>query len=361
MYETFQARKHFANLDGLRFICIAMVLWHHARPEGMEHIFFWRGFLGVDFFFVLSGFLITTLLLREAAEYGSFSLRAFYIRRIIRIVPVYFFVVGMVSFQVIMIGGKTEYAPYVPYYFLFLSNYLVGEIPALGITWSLAVEEQFYIVWPLVLLITPWRFLFPVTCALIFINLLSAAEILGGGRRVSVGLMEVPLVPNSFSAILIGSALALLLHRASSFTALAHLLGARISAFAGFTVLIVFLSVAPDRLEVGHDFIIWLIMAGIIGALVIREDNLFLGFLQNSVVARIGIVSYGIYLYHLVALHFVNVFLGAVGFNGPGMVLLTYSLVSYVMAEISFRTLEAYFKRFRPASHRAQEKRSFKE
>ena len=355
-HEAYLARRHFASLDGVRFLCIAMVLWHHAQPEAADGIaLLRRGFLGVDFFFVLSGFLITTLLLREAASTGSFSLRDFYLRRIIRIFPVYFFVVGVVSFQVIVISGQQEYAQYVPYYLLFLSNYLVGDIPTLGITWSLAVEEQFYVVWPLLLLMTPLRYLLPVTLGLIAINVLSAAEILGSGRHASVGLLEIPLVPSVFSAILIGCLLALLLHRAASFAVLARLLGGRSAAVAGIAALVVFLSIAPGRLEVWHDFVIWLLMAAILGALVIREDNALLGFLQNRFVARIGVVSYGIYLYHLVVLHFVNIGLEAAGLHGPWTVLLVYSLASYVVAEISFRTLEAYFRRFRPATRRAPE------
>lgn len=82
-----------------------------------------RGFLGVDFFFVLSGFLITTLLLRETAQRGRFSLRDFYRRRIVRIVPVYFFVVTIASVYSVLIKGETQYAGLVPYYYLFLSNF----------------------------------------------------------------------------------------------------------------------------------------------------------------------------------------------------------------------------------------------
>ncbi len=90
-FDDYRAARRFSNLDGLRFICIALVLWHHANPFPDSPLnLFGRGFLGVDFFFVLSGFLITTLLLREADAHGRFSLRDFYLRRIIRIIPVYF-------------------------------------------------------------------------------------------------------------------------------------------------------------------------------------------------------------------------------------------------------------------------------
>lgn len=93
-----------------------MVLWHHAQPIKVQGLpILDRGFLGVDFFFVLSGFLITTLLLREADRYGSFSLKNFYLRRIIRIIPVYFFVVTGVSVYYILIEGQTEYLELLPW------------------------------------------------------------------------------------------------------------------------------------------------------------------------------------------------------------------------------------------------------
>jgi peptidoglycan/LPS O-acetylase OafA/YrhL len=139
-FREYLGRRHFANLDGLRFVCISMVLWHHATPGDLQAIqILSRGFLGVDFFFVLSGFLITTLLLREARDYGQFSLRDFYIRRALRILPVYVFVVSAVSFYYVGLKGRSDLADLVPFYYLFLSNFLTDHIPTLSITWSLSV------------------------------------------------------------------------------------------------------------------------------------------------------------------------------------------------------------------------------
>lgn len=140
-YERYQAVRFFSSLDGLRFICIGMVLWHHspARVALEDAGRFWgRGFTGVDFFFVLSGFLITTLLLREEEATGRISLSDFYRRRILRIVPVYFFVVTAICLYYIGWKGMDELRPLVPYYYLFLSNFLIDDIPLLSITWSLA-------------------------------------------------------------------------------------------------------------------------------------------------------------------------------------------------------------------------------
>ena len=92
-YETYRATGFFSSLDGLRCLSILAVIWVHTgiRLEGLRLTY--QGHLGVDLFFAISGFLITTLLLREREERGRISLRAFYIRRSLRIFPLYYTVV----------------------------------------------------------------------------------------------------------------------------------------------------------------------------------------------------------------------------------------------------------------------------
>src|ERR1700726_2966401 len=91
-YQSFRATKYFPSLDRLRAISILAVIWYHV-PE-LRPI--WStGFLGVHLFFVISGFLITTLLLREKEENGTISLRNFYVRRTLRIFPAYYLTLGL--------------------------------------------------------------------------------------------------------------------------------------------------------------------------------------------------------------------------------------------------------------------------
>src|SRR2546421_12834986 len=91
-HKNYLAAKYFPSLDGLRAISILAVIWYHV-PE-LRPI--WAtGFLGVHLFFVISGFLITTLLLREKAATGSISLKKFYIRRTLRIFPAYYLTLGL--------------------------------------------------------------------------------------------------------------------------------------------------------------------------------------------------------------------------------------------------------------------------
>src|ERR1700724_4707970 len=92
-YREFRKTTGFGSLDGLRAFSILAVIWHHAGTANNSWRLLDRGFLGVDLFFVISGFLIVTLLLREQSSIGEISLKKFYIRRTLRIFPLYYGVI----------------------------------------------------------------------------------------------------------------------------------------------------------------------------------------------------------------------------------------------------------------------------
>lgn len=351
-YTAYMNQKHFMHLDGLRFICIAMVLWHHYSPiEKSTAQLFGRGFFGVDFFFVLSGFLITTLLLREAKTYGHFSMKNFYIRRAVRIIPVYYFVVTIISLYFIVVQGRTEFLELVPYYYLFLSNFLIEDIPLLSITWSLSVEEQYYLLWPLLLMLLPARALVPVSIFLIALNVVIALDLFGIDP-VTTGVLIFKLPNATYSPIIMGSLAAILLNRPHSFDWLYRWTHYRWFAPAGFVFLIIVFQFGPDRVIGIQNLIIHVAMTLILIALVVSESNPLSPFLKNGIIRRVGAVSYGIYLYHLIALDITNRSTGAIGVDNAWLIFVSYCLLSYILAEISFRTLEAYFQRFRPREHR---------
>lgn len=170
-------KVYFENLDGLRFICFLLVFLHHSfHTEILTilhseiHIFlkrvvFTNGNLGVNFFFVLSGFLITHLLIQEKTS-STIHIQNFWIRRILRIWPLYFFCVifGFFispSIKLLMGIPSTESATFIRY-LTFTNNFELIEkgLPdasVLGVLWSIAIEEQFYFVWPIILSIIPIR------------------------------------------------------------------------------------------------------------------------------------------------------------------------------------------------------------
>lgn len=169
--QTPHQQVYFPNLNGVRFIAAFSVLIHHTEQikylMGLENIYgnyFIKnlGKLGVGLFFVLSGFLITYLLLSEKERRGDISTKAFYIRRILRIWPLYFIIVilGFFVFPAIPIFNEplrdqyyfdADFFKRLPFFLLFLPNlgFVFFRAPYLcSQTWSVGVEEQFYAIWP---------------------------------------------------------------------------------------------------------------------------------------------------------------------------------------------------------------------
>ncbi|MBX7131461.1 MAG: acyltransferase [Fimbriimonadaceae bacterium] len=173
--ETAHMKVAFPNLDGLRFFCFLAVFLFHAfytdsaqiaksAPYRMVRQFFHHGDLGVNFFFVLSGFLITYLLLEEKGRRGGIHVGYFYVRRMLRIWPLYLACVafGFLGFPVLkrLAGLQPNETANPIMYLLFLSNFDViknglPDAGVLGVLWSVAVEEQFYVAWPFLLAAVP--------------------------------------------------------------------------------------------------------------------------------------------------------------------------------------------------------------
>lgn len=341
-YQEFAQRRYFGSLDGVRCIAILAVLWHHAPAfdPGQEPLMLLnRGFLGVDLFFVLSGFLITTLLLREEDREGRFSIKGFYRRRALRILPVYLLLVTALSLYYIGVKGRTELTALVPYYYLFLANFLTSDIPLLAPTWSLSVEEQYYLVWPLVLLLTArarhgrgWI----LGAAILFFLAVQQWGMWPGPIATEHALWAWP--GGAYGAILLGALLAIILHSPQGFERVARVLGGRWTPLWLLGVLMILMEVLPGDLTGWPQFLLHLVMMAFLASVVLREDHVLQPFLTAAVVARIGAISYGIYLYHLIGLDLTTRLL-----EGDAVISIVYVLVSIVIAEISFRTYERYF------------------
>jgi len=175
MSNSFNAdRIYFPNLNGLRFIAAFTVIVHHVEQQKSDfslsnsfgnstiQLF---GELGVTLFFVLSGFLITYLLLEEERNTTTIGIRNFYVRRILRIWPLYFLIItlGLLILPNIPLFDIPDYEKATVYknligkialYIFFLPNLvspLLGIVPYSAHTWSIGTEEQFYLTWPVLL------------------------------------------------------------------------------------------------------------------------------------------------------------------------------------------------------------------
>ena len=154
--------RFFESLDGLRAISILGVIWTHvwyvSGPDYYDTLIklpvLRNGAFGVSIFFAISGFLITTLLLREQLKYGRISLRDFYIRRTLRIWPLYYATLALYVALVLILqrgtGRNHVFFHYLPGYLTFTYTWFAGwqESSAIfNFAWSLSVEEQFYLIW----------------------------------------------------------------------------------------------------------------------------------------------------------------------------------------------------------------------
>ncbi|MEM6635714.1 MAG: acyltransferase [Pseudomonadota bacterium] len=343
-HQAYLNQKFFGSLDGVRCVCILAVMWHHSPAYGSlsgASVFLTRGFTGVDFFFVLSGFLITTLLVREERARGRFSIAGFYKRRALRILPVYFLVVTAASLYFVYVKGNPELRPLIPYYYLFLSNFLKADIPLLSITWSLSVEEQYYVIWPLLLLATTIfrRMRFAVLLALILVCVAGSTGLIALPSPETRNAVWAPPVM-SYEAILLGSLSALTLNSRLGYRLLYPILGWRGAPAGTFAILVLFLVYLPVDLTGWPFLAVHLAMTACVASLAIREGSIAEPILAFGPIARIGAISYGLYLYHLIGLHFANEFFSSFG---PWPVTAAFVLISVAIAEVSFRTYEKFF------------------
>ena len=138
---------YFPNLNGLRFFAALSVMVYHFFGINVLN-----GHFGVILFFVLSGFLITYLLLEELKNTDTISIKKFYVRRILRIWPLYFFILLLSTVLIFFETGiDNSYSQALPYYLFFIPN--LAFVMNIGIKyavvlWSVGAEEQFYLVWP---------------------------------------------------------------------------------------------------------------------------------------------------------------------------------------------------------------------
>jgi peptidoglycan/LPS O-acetylase OafA/YrhL len=339
-HERFRSVRYFGGLDGLRCFSILAVIWHHS-PHPRDVTPLTRGFLGVDLFFVLSGFLITTLLLRERERTGTVSLRGFYARRALRIFPLYYAVLVALVVVVVTLGsGSTtarQFLPVVPWYLTYTSNW--GPYESLfAHAWSLATEEQFYLLWPPVL----WVLGFVPAAVLLGVFLL-ANQLLDAGA-FGPGTLDFARRMAPFSAIALGVALGMALHRPRGFALVWSLLGRRFAALVPLAALLA-LTFVPGDIGGLPRLAIHASMTALVAAVVVREDHGLRGPLRVPLIVHMGVVSYGMYLLHQPCLVLTGKLLQRAGVDSLPVFFLLGTMFTVLAATASFRWFESFFLR----------------
>jgi peptidoglycan/LPS O-acetylase OafA/YrhL len=346
-HAAYLARGSFGALDGLRCLSILAVVYHHAHGALAWGPTSERGFLGVDLFFVLSGFLIVTLLLRERDQTGRVSLRNFAARRALRIMPLYF---GILLLTAVILGllrpnGSHAGAFFkeLPYLLTYTTNWV--PVTTLSVTWSLSAEEQFYFVWPLVEKVVRRP-------ALMVVALIVASE------AVALGLLDrwswfswtarepAMLRQTTFVPILLGVLLAHLLHDRRGFAVVARALGGRLSPILILGALLLAVPLLPADLRGWPRLCVHLLMILLLASVVVREDHALRGVLCWGPIRRLGVLSYGMYLWHMFALAVPLRLVEGGRLSSLLLFPLTLAL-TVALAEVSFRFYETPFLRLR--------------
>ena len=350
-------RTYFAGLDSLRFYAAFLVLIGHIHlnqqsvglPDPNYGAIFYRGAPSVSFFFTLSGFLITYLLLDERGRTGVISVRDFYVRRILRIWPLYFLVIGfgLTFYKVILprlgVSHAADYSVWtaVVLYGLFLPSlmnnlYVVGGI--LNPTWSIGVEEQFYLLWaPMV---KKWHDKVPQICASVLVLSL-AAFAFNQINPFGLTRMQGFLLQLKFHFMAAGGICAWMLYNRPG-----QLLGFpffryRVVQWLFALLLLEYLFVGTPRhwmIEESMQVVLysWLIVE-------VAANPRRLVRTKSTVTEWLGEISYGIYMYQMVAVYAVSWYFKATSWWEGNLVV--YVALYYAMA-VGLTVLLAY------ASHR---------
>lgn len=285
------------QLDGLRAFAVGAVIFSHWVPREYHGGIAW-GPLGVQLFFVLSGYLITGILLGARSDSSDSAarigiLRMFYIRRCLRIFPLYYAVVVLITLAGVY-GARATFWFNVSY----TSNihfFLINDWPSnVGHFWSLAVEEQFYLVWPWVVLFVPRQHLVPLVSVLMGVSLIAKL----GLANLFPGNSFVAMLPfGAWDALGGGALMALLGVRTRAWRWLAW--G---SLFVGLPVWLAFwvrpsLAAGPVAGQV-RSFAMVLVCIWVVGRFAMMGPTAVGRLVRSPALVGIGVVSYGLYILH---------------------------------------------------------------
>jgi peptidoglycan/LPS O-acetylase OafA/YrhL len=334
-YKEFQALRYFPVLDGLRAASVLLVVTWHVRADSFFPLL--GGDRGVNVFFIISGFLISTLLLRERADRGRIDYVGFYVRRVFRILPLYYVALAIYCVLILGLGVQSDRAPVfvrsLPYYMFYFQEYphFSGWRPPFGVAWSLGIEEKFYFAWP-----------FVIGATTIVLAGRVGAAMLTGALAFCLAPAVVPwgefLHPYGF--ILLGCGVAVLLDRRESFDRLRFLASGRwLYLTIALTVMIQVASIW--RREYVSDTLFGVAFTLVFVGLVLRRSGFMYGVLVNPVLARIGTLSYSVYLFHQIALNSLELLVPKEwGLAGSFLILVAGLGITLVVAEILHRTVE---------------------
>ena len=296
------------EIDGLRAIAVSAVIVFHAKITIFGHIIFEGGFIGVDIFFVISGYLITSIILKELITTGSFSFKHFYERRIRRILPALLVVILLslpFAWLYLLPSGLIDYSKSILYSLGFSSNFYFhysgqqyaaesGLLKPFLHTWSLSIEEQYYILFPIVLLVT-FKYFKKYLIHILILGFITSLGLADWGSRNHASF-SFYVLPTRGWELLAGSILGYseikMGHRSKN-----QLLNLILPAIG---LLLIGHSVLFFNDEIFHPS--FYTLSPIIGVCLIiwfsSKDEIITKILSTKLFVGIGLISYSLYLWH---------------------------------------------------------------
>lgn len=352
MNQVIQAiyRKHLKGLDTLRAIAAIIVVWGHIelfkKERGIQNLidngfYLPSGHLSVILFFVISGFLITYLLTLEKKRTGTIKLKNFYLRRILRIWPLYYIVL-IISFLLFkaVYSSETIFLSFT--IFPNVAHALDAGWPTSPQIWSIGVEEQFYILWPLIFMILPSKRIpgFLILFFIIYTMLPTGLLFLNNqylGKETLSHFVHRFFYGSKFNALSMGALFGFLFAEKKKYLSLFK------NDLVGYVaiILVIFLWTSGFEIKYYNDELFSILFS--ISILKIVSDPKI--HLDNIVFRFIGKISYGIYMYHwivlLLAFQFISPWGNAWLFN-----IYLYGFVfgmTFLISWVSNYSIERYF------------------
>lgn len=353
---------YFPNLNGIRFIAAFVVIIHHLEQfkKILGHKNHWEipavqqiGPLGVVLFFVLSGFLITYLLLVEEKLTKTISIKSFYMRRILRIWPLYYLIVLLSFFvlpKILFLNlGEASWQIFNDFSFkllifiLFLPNValmIFPPIPYASQSWSVGVEEQFYLIWPILIknVKNKKRLLISILVGYLIIKLFFF-PLFEKYVFWNTNLDKVKEIFNSFSidCMAIGGLFAVFLYEQNK---IVKLLFSKYFQLIVFSILMVLILKGIEIPYVNFEF--YAVLFGII-IINLAANKKSIVNLENKVFHYLGKISYGIYMFHPIAIMLTLKVLYSYNISNIFIQIFLSVLTTVVISGVSYKYFESYF------------------
>lgn len=355
-------RVYFPNLSGLRFIAAFAIIIHHLEQmksnlsyNNYWHIAFIKNLgLGVTFFFVLSGFLITYLLLSEKQKTNNISIKDFYIRRILRIWPLYYFIVILAYFvlnkiyffklpETAILNSSSVFFKTLTLYIFFLPNVVLfsyAPIPYASQTWSIGVEEQFYFIWPILMKYIKNKYLIlvgTITIYILLINLFLPRLIEIDPHSGYLDKIKYIIINFKIDCMAVGGLFAYLLFKKNK---IINILNTNILCWIS-VVLLLILMVLDYKFPYVNNEAYAIIFSIIILNFSTNTKPIF--NLENKLFKYLGKISYGIYMCHIIAIVISVKMLASINIYNYWCQLIASTLISIILASLSYNLLEKKF------------------